>query len=186
MRRVLLVLLLACGAAWASEEGEGGQKISVEMWKWINFGILAAGIAYLAVKVGKPTLQQRREDILEDLKAAEARGKAAEQKAAEVERRIASLQTEVAQLKDTARAEMQAEAVRIENETKEVLAKVERSSQTEIAAAGKEAVKKLRAEAADLALKLAQQKITQRLDGPAQAALVEQFVTSMRGEESKN
>lgn len=186
MRRVLALALIACGAAWASEEAEHGAGMSVDTWKWINFAFLAAGVTYLAIKSGRPALRQKREDILEELKAAEERGRAAEQRAAEVEHRIAGLQAEVAQLKENARTEMQAEAARIEEDTRNLLAKVENAAQTEIAAAGKEAVAKLRAEAADLALRLAQQKVAQRLDAAGQAALVDKFVGSLRGEEARN
>jgi len=186
MRRAFLLALIACGAAFASEEAGHSKGISVDAWKAINFAFLAAGIVYLAIKTGKPLMQQRREDILYDLKTAQERARVAEQKAAEVEKRLAGLEAEEARMKENSRAEMQAEAARIEEETKHLLAKVEHAAQTEIAAAGKEAVAKLRAEAASLALKLAEQKVASRLDPAGQAALVDRFVASLRGQEGKN
>lgn len=186
MKRALLLVLIAGGAAFASEEAEHGEGISVDAWKGINFAFLAAGIVYLAIKTGKPLMQQRREDILYDLKKAEERGRAAEQKAADVERKLAGLEAEEARMKENSRAEMAAETARIEEETKHLLAKVEHAAQTEIAAAGKEAVARLRAEAANLAVKLAEQKVASRLDPAGQAALVDRFVASLRGQEGKN
>ena len=99
MRRFALILVFAC-AAFAAEEGaakheEGGQLVQ----KWINFAILAGGVAFLAVKAGGPVFRAKKQEILDGLSEGTRRAEAAAEKAAEIDRRMAGLQDEIAGLR---------------------------------------------------------------------------------------
>jgi F-type H+-transporting ATPase subunit b len=165
MRRLVLALLIAAGAALAAETGhgeghEGGDSMLV--YKWINFAILAGGIGWIAVKVGGPALRGQQKQILDDMNAAARRAEEASAEAAAIERRIAGLDTEVA-------------VIRIQAETAAMLARAEESAGQELASAVQEARRELKAYAARLALDLAAEKAKARMTGEAQSALAARF-----------
>lgn len=172
----LALLLLFAGAAWANEEG-GHAAIPNEMlWKWVNFGIVAVFLGYIAVKTGGPALRQRAADILEGLSAASRRAEAAAQRAAEIDALMAGLQSKVDQLRAEAREEMERDTAKFQAETAALVAKVEANAQAEIEAAAKHAAADLQAYSARLALDLAQKKVMARMSPPVQDALVDRFV----------
>lgn len=178
MRRLVLALLIAAGAALAAETGhgeghEGGDSMLI--YKWINFAILAGGIGWIAVKVGGPALRGQQKQILDDMNAAARRAEEASAEAAAIERRIAGLDTEVAVIRTKAEAELHAESERIQAETAAMLARAEESAGQELASAVQEARRELKAYAARLALDLAAEKAKARMTGEAQSALAARF-----------
>ena len=180
LRKLALLLVFAC-AAFAAEEGaavkhEGGDQL---LQKWVNFAILAAGIGFMAVKVGGPAFRSKKQEILDGLAEGTRRAEAAAEKAAEIDRRMAGLQAEVAVLRDKANAEMTAEAERLRRETAEHIAKVERGAALDIASSAKAARLELKAYVADLALDLARKKVAAKIDDTTQAALVDRFARGL-------
>ena len=155
-------------------------------YKWLNFAVLFGGLAFLAIKFGGPFFRARSKAILDDLNIAVRRSEEAAAKAAEIEKRMETLPVEIEKLRASAKIQFEAESAKIQAETTELLAKVEASAQQEISAAGEEASKELRTFAADLALKLAEQKISERIGPRDQTALVKRFVESITVAERKS
>jgi F0F1-type ATP synthase membrane subunit b/b' len=103
----------------------------------------------------------------------------ADARAAEIDRKIASLSSEVEALRRGSREEMNAEAARVRAETEQHLTKIQAQAEAEIAAAAKTASQGLKAHAAELALKLAEDQLRGRLGPQDQNALVRSFVRNL-------
>lgn len=193
MKRVIIVLILASlwlipaaaqaqhapslaeearqeAAAHEAEHGEGVAQMT--FWKWINFGILAAIVAYAAYKKGGAFFRGRTEAILRDLDASARMQKEAELRYAEVEKRLAAVGAEIEALRSQARDESAAEGERVREETQRAMEKIRAQAEQDIAAAAKAATQELREHAAKLAVALAEQKIRAELTPEADAELV--------------
>jgi F-type H+-transporting ATPase subunit b len=181
MGRLLLLALLAVGT-YAAEEAHGHAAAHGDpllLYKWLNFGILAAGLGYLIVKLGKPAYAARRKAILDGLSVAEKRAKEAAARAAEIDARMASLSTEVEEIRRQADSELAAEAGQIAAGTAEQITKVRAAAQHDIEATTKASIGRLRTEAAALALRLAEEKIRAQHDAAADEALVGRFIAAL-------
>lgn len=179
----LLFLTLCFSLAAFANEAGGHHEVSV-VYKWINFGILAAGLLFLAFKVGGPFFAGRAREITVALDAAGRVKAEAEAQVADITRRIANLDGELAAMKAEARKEMDRERERSLRETEELKAKLLASAEQEIASAAKHAEFELRRFSSQLALRLAEEKIRVRMNGQVQSGLVNGFVASL-GEQAR-
>jgi len=177
MTKRLLMMVVFAACAWAAEEGHGTEPSL--LWKWVNFAVVVLIIGYYAVKLGGPALRERAEGILDNLSAAAQRGEEAAARAAEIDRQMASLSAQVDTMRQEAREEMARDTERFKAETADLIAKVERNAEAEIAAAAKHVQNEVKALSAQLALELAQRKIAARMNPETQAALVDGFVRSL-------
>ena len=180
MRKVVLFIAFA-GLALAAENGAAGKgkEPNYLVANWVNFAILAGGLGYVIVKKGGPVFRAQQLGITERLEEGARRAEAAAAKAAEVDRRMADLQAEIEALRVKAQVEMQAEAERIGEQTAQALAKIGQGAEQEIASITKTARQEVKAAAAMLALDLARQKVTARMDEPTEAALVSRFTRDL-------
>ncbi len=165
--------------AQKAAEHEAAPEPDLTMWKWVNFGILMAGLGYLFVKQGIPFFQERAAGILKDIADARQTKAEADARAASIEARIANLSKEIAQIQADASTEMQNEAKRIEAETAQALAKVQSSAEQEIASASKQARAELSAHAAALAVELAAGRIRSTLSPAQSSGLVSAFIQDL-------
>jgi F-type H+-transporting ATPase subunit b len=172
------LLLILSVSAFANEGGEHHEPPI--LYKWINFGILMAGIGFVAVKTGGPFLAGRARDISVALDAASRVKAEAEAQVAEITRRISNLDGELASMKADARREMEKERQRAAQETEQLLAKTRANAEQEIQSAAKNAEYELRRFSSQLAMQLAEQKIRARMNGQVQAGLVSSFVAGIR------
>jgi F0F1-type ATP synthase membrane subunit b/b' len=125
-------------------------------------------------------LKEKQQSILESLGAASKRADEAKAKAAAVDKRISGLQAEIDTLRAQAKNEMEQESARFSEETKAMLAKVDQSTELEMASAVKAAKQELKGYAADLAVTLAYKKVEARMDDASQVALVDRFVKGLK------
>lgn len=176
-----LLLLALAGAALAFAAGDGGHGgDNLTMWKVVNFALLAAALGYAIARKAPAFFQGRTAEIQKGIDEA-ARMKAdAEARAGEIERRMASLGADVEALRVSARQDMETKNQQLREETGELLAKIQRQAEHEIASAAKAARLQLRAEAADLAIRLAEQQLRHRLTAEAEQGLVKGFVEDLR------
>ncbi len=171
-------------------EGESGGNMM--MWKWLNFGILAAGLGYLMSKNLGPFLAERSAGIREALAAGENAKIAAEARAMAVQVKLDGLAGTVDALKAEAKSEREHEAVRLRRETELELARISQHAAMEIESASKLARLELQRHAAKLAIDLATQKVKGRMTGDVQSALMDSFVgglaasTAATADKSKN
>lgn len=162
----------------AAEHGGGHDDLST--WKWVNFGILAALIAWAIAKHAGPFFNGRIADIQKEINEAKQIRNEAEARAAAIEMRLSNLDLELAQLRTGAKGEMEAEATRIRDETRRAAARAGEQAQQEIAAMSKAAENELRREASRLALELAETKLKSRMSPAAEGSLVARFVAGLR------
>ena len=179
---VLLILLFAVARAHAAEEGGGGTtERATELFKWINFLIVAGLIAWVFLKLTPPFFRKNAEAISSAITTAGAAKAEAERKFREAESKLAQLDKEVAELRATVQRETAAEAERIRNVTRNDVEKVSLAAKAEIEAAERAAKIELRVVAADLAVKGAESLLVKRLTPETQESLVASFVGSLDG-----
>lgn len=167
------------GEHTAHESGEGDKLLG---WKWANFAILAIGLGYLLGKSLPAFFAGRTTEIQKGIAEASALKADAEKRVAEMERRLASLGTEIEQIRTDARSAMATEAERLRFEASNHMTRIQTQADQEIEAHTKRATLALKAEAALLALNLAEQKIRAGMNSEVQGAMVNRFVKQLDGE----
>ena len=98
---------------------------------------------------------------------------------AAMEARLANLQTEISEMRTKAKAEIAAEGERVKAETAAAMAKIQAHAESEIAAAAKNERAGLKTYAADLALKIAEEKLRGQLNTQADAGLIQNFLKGL-------
>jgi F-type H+-transporting ATPase subunit b len=170
------------GKAQESESASGEKKEGhLEVWKWANFLLLAAGLGYLIGKNAGPFFESRSSKIREGLAGAEQKRQEADARVAEVEARLAGLEGAITELREESERFAAAEKARLEDEAAAHLTRMEARATDEIAAAGKAARLELKRHAAQLAVELAEQKARARMTAETQNALVDGFVKDLDG-----
>lgn len=194
MRRLVWIAVLSAGLCAAQERPEGAKQEasaeqaedSLQIWRWANFVILAAGLGYLILKSVPAMFRTRTEEIQKGIAEAQKLKMDAEKRAAEMESRMAKIGEEIDAFKVKAKAEMEQEGRRILEETAAQARKMEAQAAAEIESAGKLARASLKQHAADLALDLAAQRIKARLDAGTEEGLVDNFLADLKQQGSKN
>jgi F-type H+-transporting ATPase subunit b len=178
----LLVLLFAVASAHAAEEGgNAATERANEIFKWINFAIVAGLIAWVFLKLTPPFFRKNAETISSAITKATAARAEAERQLREAEEKLARLQQEVAQLRATAQREATAEAERLRAVTQSDVQKVGLAARAEIEAAERAARLELKVTAANLAVDGAESLLAKQLTPQAQESLVSSFVKSLEG-----
>jgi F-type H+-transporting ATPase subunit b len=151
-------------------------------WKWANFAILAGVLGYLAAKNAGPFFASRSAEIQKGIKEAALVKAEAEARAAKIEARIANLAAEIEVIRKNSREEISAEGARISAETAQTISKIQAQAEQDIASAAKTASLDLKAQAAELAIGIAEQQIRARLTQETQDGLVDAFVHDLKRE----
>ena len=195
MKRLLLASVFTLAVCLAQEhavaephkeaagqhEEEGDPRLGL---KWANFAILAVIMGWGLSKSLPPFFKSRSEEIAQGIAEATKLKADAEAKAAQIEQRLSQLGVEIEALRAKAKQEMQIEADRIKRETENFLAKIHEGGLAEIEAASKRAKAELKAQAAEQAIDLAEQRIRAGLqDG---GGLVERFILDLGKKGSNN
>lgn len=196
MMRLIFALALALALAPALTFAQEGEKAaehksneahekaenegSLEIWKWVNFMILAGGLGYLLGKNAGPFFANRSASIRKDMDESLRQKQDAEARAAAVDRRLASLESEIAALRSECDQELKAGAERIARQTSDDIAKIQAHAGQEIASAGKQARGELKRYSAELAMGLAEQKVRARMTPSTEDVLVDSFVRDLK------
>lgn len=175
LKRFSMGLILAAAPLLAEEAG-GAEKPSMELWKWLNFAILAGLLGYIAVKQGGPAFAARSKAIADGLAAGEKAKAEADKRAAEVSLKLSNLESEIAKLRSDARNEREREAERIRRDAATEISRLHNQVQAEIESAGKQARLDVQRYAATMAVDLAEQKARARMTPDVQATLLKSFV----------
>jgi len=191
MRRIAMAALcgwlLIAPVVWAQQPesagARGGQEATggedggkMEVFAWVNFALLAAGLVWIFRKNAVPYFAARAIGIRKGMIEAEDARAAAEQTMAGVDARLARLQTDIQALKDEATAAARTEHERTRQETADALDKIRKHARQEIESAGKSARLELKRYTAQLALGLAGQRIRARMNRTTQDALFRGFL----------
>ena len=179
----LLVLILCVAVnSFAAEEGGGpASERATEVFRWINFAIVAGVVIWVFAKKLRPSFRRNAENISSAITKATAGKEAADRQVREVESKLAHLEQEIAALRAAAQREAADEADRIRALAKSEAAKVSVAARAEIEAAERAARMELKALAATLAVDGAQLLLAKQLTAAAQESLVDSFVNSLDG-----
>jgi F-type H+-transporting ATPase subunit b len=178
---VIAILLFTAISAHAAEEGGNATERANEIFKWINFAIVAGLIAWVFLKLTPPFFRKNAETIGSAISKATAAKAEADRRLREAEEKLAQLEREVAQLKATAQREMAAEADRLKAITQSDIQKVGLAAKAEMEAAERAARLELKTIAANLAVDGAESLLTKELTPQVQESLVAAFVKSLEG-----
>jgi F0F1-type ATP synthase membrane subunit b/b' len=177
----LFVAQLVAPAALAAEEG--GDPIHSTtglVYRWINSGLVVAGLVWL-IRKGRGWFRRRAEAIASSINIAAKTKADAERQLREAEERMVHLADEVQVLRDHAAREAAAEGERIRATAREEAAKIERAADAEIAAARRAAHNELKALAARLSVERAEAQIRKQMTAETQAAVFRRFVDELAG-----
>jgi F-type H+-transporting ATPase subunit b len=149
-------------------------------WKIVNFALLAVILGWAMAKYGGPFFASRTREIQKDIAKAGRQKQDAETHYAVIEQRLARLDDEVEELRQSSRREAAAESERIKQETAQLLQKIQAQAEQEIATAAKTARLELRSYAADLTVRLAEEKVRRQLTPETDAVSVQAFVKGLQ------
>jgi F-type H+-transporting ATPase subunit b len=178
----LFVLLFVVVGAQATEEGGNvATERATEIFKWINFAIVAGVLYWVFAKYLPPKFRSHAETISSAITRAASAKAAAEAQLREAETRLANLQKEVAELRAYAEREAAAEVERLRAATQRDIQKIAAAAKAEIEAAERAARLELKALAANLAVDGAESLLAKQLTPKAQESLISNFVKSLEG-----
>jgi F-type H+-transporting ATPase subunit b len=192
MKRLIWIAVLGAGLCIGQEstqpKGETAENSEdpLAVWKWANFVLLVAGLGYLISKSIPAMFKARTEEIQKGIAEAQQVKQQADKRAADMEVRLAKLGADIEAFRTKAKAEMEQEGQRIQEQTEIHAKKLEAQAASEIETAAKVARASLKQYAADLSLDLAAQRIRTRMDPGTEAGLVDNFVADLKQQGSKN
>jgi len=179
---ILFVPLLASVSLQAAEGGgNAATERATEIFKWINFAIVAGVIVWVFGKLLPPVFRKRAEAVSSAITIATSAKAAAEVQLHDAETRLANLQKEVAELRAFAERESAAEVERLRAATLSDIQKIAAAAKAEIEAAERAARLELKGLAANLAVDGAESLLVKQLTPKAQESLIGNFVKNLEG-----
>jgi F-type H+-transporting ATPase subunit b len=175
------VMLFVAGAARAEEDTTNNARTqsAQEIFKWINFAIVAGAAVWLFGKVLPPKFRGNAEKINSAIaKATEAKAES-DRLLREAEHKLANLEKVVAALQSEAQAQTRNEVERLRAATQADEEKIAAAVIAEIAAAERAARLELKALAAQLAVDGAESLLAKQLTPKVQESLVSAFVKTL-------
>jgi F-type H+-transporting ATPase subunit b len=181
--RCFFALLLPISYAGAAEPAAANPAETSlgEMFRWLNFSVVALALGYLIVKYGPGFFRARATAISADMTRAAAAKAEAERMLHEAEEKLARLNQEVAGLRSAAERDAVAAAERVGTLTRSDMEKIVRAARAEIDAAERAGRLQLKAVAARAAIDRAEALLEKQLTPELQSALFHQFVESLPG-----
>jgi F-type H+-transporting ATPase subunit b len=177
----IATLFFALTAHAAEGGGAAGSETATEIFKWINFAIVAGALLWVCLKKAPGFFRGRAEAIGSAITKAGSAKAAADAQLREAETKLENLQKEVAELRAFAERESAAEVGRILAATASDGQKIAAAAKAEIEAAERAARLELKALAAKLAVDGAESLLAKQLTAKAQEALISNFVKSLEG-----
>ena len=165
----------------AEEAGSASQQSAENLFKWVNFALVAGVIVWLCLKRGPAFFGRRADVISSDIQKSTEAKKLAEQQLHDAETKLQNLEKEVADLRASAQRESAADAQRIRNLTVTDAQKIAEAGKAEVDAAERAARLELKAFAANLAINGAESLLLKQLTPAAQEALINNFVKTLDG-----
>ncbi|MCM2264272.1 MAG: F0F1 ATP synthase subunit B [Desulfuromonadales bacterium] len=182
--RSIVLALLATVALPAVILAAGGGEHHVDsgvilkdfIWRCINFAVLVGLIGYFVSKPIRNGLQNRRTEIEKTLTDAAAARDAAEAKARAYQEKLVKASAEIETIYAAIRREGELERDKILASAKEMAAKIEQETDSKAASAVARARTELRAEAARLAVELAEELLAKSVTAADQKRLIDEYM----------
>ena len=178
---LLFSVLFVVLNAHAEEADSASQQSAENLFKWVNFALVAAVIVWLCVKKGPAFFGRRADVISSDIQKSTEAKKQADEQLRDAETKLQNLEKEVADLRASAQRESAAEADRIRNLTLTDAQKIAEAGKAEVDAAERAARLELKALAANLAVSGAESLLVKQLTPAAQEQLINNFVKTLDG-----
>ncbi|HEX8286376.1 MAG TPA: ATP synthase F0 subunit B [Pyrinomonadaceae bacterium] len=169
------------GAWWHTSVDPYINYPGFELWKFLNLGIFVAIMVYLLKRPLSETFKAKREAIRAELIRAEEERQAALAQLTSTEARLAALDSESAQILEKARLEAEAERARILAQTEEEVNRLRRQTESETARLAQQSRAELRRFSAEESIRLAEEKIKQKINSQADAQLVRANIQTIGG-----
>jgi F-type H+-transporting ATPase subunit b len=190
---ILLAVLVTVPAAalsqhdheTAASDSEGGHGKHHEesplaiVWKWGNFLILFGGLGWYLRKPLREFLDSRSRAIEEGLASGRKAKEEAFQKLSEIEARLTRLDKEIKDLKDQALMEAEEERTRILAGARAEAGKILDMARREIEGLKKSARLELKSHVAELAVKLAEERLRVSLTPEENKKMIQQFLQTL-------
>jgi F-type H+-transporting ATPase subunit b len=174
-------LFAAVNLRAAEEGGSAATERATEIFKWINFLIVAGVIIWVFGKKLPPVFRNRAEAVSSAITKATSAKAAADAQLRDAETRLANLEKEVAEFRALAEKEAAAEVERLRAATQSDTQKIAAAAKAEIEAAERTARLELKALAASLAVDGAETLLRKQLTPKVQESLISNFVNSLEG-----
>ncbi len=176
-KKILLILFLVPFFLFmASADEERSSAVLEFIGKSINFIILFGGLAYLLWKPIRNFLEKRSQDIERSIKEAEASKRETGQRLQETESRLAGLGEEIDRIRDDAELEGKRIEERIAQLAEQEAERIRYFARQEIDMLFKAELRELRAHAAELAIKMAEERIREKMTSRGQSFLINQSI----------
>ena len=169
----LAAILLAADPALAA----GGD--SGVFWEVLNLLLLIAVLIFLARRPVLNFLSERRADIEESLEASEQLLRDAEGRLSEWTQRADHLETEIEDIRRLARERAEQEGQRIVADAEAAAERIRREAESAVDREVRRAREILRAEASDLAVELAAERLRAEVNDGDRDRLVDEFVRTI-------
>lgn len=176
---LLILLLLPLFVFMVSEEEHSSPSFLQFLGKSINFIILFGGLAYILYKPLRNFLEKRSAEIECSQKEAEDARREAEKKLEKAKAQLESLEDEVAEIKKEAEIEGAREKERILNEAKKEAERIKHLVQTEIDVYIEAGIRELKEYAAEMATKLAQERIKKKMTSQDHSLLIDKSIEKL-------
>jgi F-type H+-transporting ATPase subunit b len=176
---VLILVVLVPVVAMASEGGghaDGGAILKDFLYRCFNFALMVGLLAYFVTKPIRKGLRDRRTEIEKTLADAQAAQEAAEAKYREYSDKLAKATEEIAGITEAIRREGGLERDKILAAAKEMAVKIAREADNKAAGVVTKARAELRAEAARLAVDLAEELLKKQVSADDQKRLVNDYM----------
>jgi F-type H+-transporting ATPase subunit b len=159
--------------AFAAEGGDhGGSSVMEWVWRIVNFGILVFILVKFLNKPLRDFLRQRKELIEKSIKEAREAKELAMKALAEVEERLKVKDKEIEEIISSAKSSGEKEKERLIEEGEKLKAKILEQAKTNIEYEVKRAKEAIKAEAVDVAMQLAEEKIKAKITKDDQEKLL--------------
>lgn len=178
----LLFFLSSIIPCFAAEAGEhGGNTLMDWVWRIVNFAILAIVLIVFLRKPLRDYLKQRKELIERSIKEAQEAKELAQKALREVEERLKLKDKEVEEILESARNSGERERDRLIEEGEKLKDKILEQAKINIDFEVKRAKQAIKEEAADAALKLAEEKIKAKITKDDQERLLKESLKLIEG-----
>jgi F-type H+-transporting ATPase subunit b len=152
-------------------------KASYWAFTWVNFAVVLGLVLWVMKSKVMVAMRARTVSIHSAMETAKKASEDANARLAAIEGRLAKLDSEVAGLKTQAETDFKVEEQRIREQAEQDAARVVQMAEQEIATAAKTARRELKVFAADLAVNLAEKRIS--VDRDTDEHLVQTFVNQL-------
>ena len=159
-------------------EAKGESPLSF-LWKWLNFVVLFGGLGWYLRKPLGDFLNTRAKGIEEGLANAQEAKRTALLKLTEIQARLAQLDREIQQVKELAAHEADQERARILESARQEAQKILELASREIEGLKKSARLELKAYVAELAVKLAEERLRTSIGQEEDSRIIEKVIKSL-------